>query len=140
MKNGDSVECDCYLRNFQHLLAAHFSARIMKTSPTWRDNFTRNLSWRGIWKGDILIADIEELENMDASAIYPRRINAKEEQISREGEEFMFPITDGTAKLLGRHYEFRELTQRREQPVRSEDLSGEIHGESGEPPTDRIKS
>ena len=32
----------------------------------------------GIWKGDILVADLEELENMDASEIHPRRINAKE--------------------------------------------------------------
>ena len=32
----------------------------------------------GIWTGDILIADLEELEKMDASEIYPRRINAKE--------------------------------------------------------------
>ena len=32
---------------------------------------------RGICKGDILIADIEELEKVDSSDIYPRRINAK---------------------------------------------------------------
>ena len=32
----------------------------------------------GIWKGDILVADIEELEEMDASEIYAKRINAKE--------------------------------------------------------------
>ena len=32
----------------------------------------------GICKGDILIADIEELEKTDASDMYPRRINAKE--------------------------------------------------------------
>ena len=32
----------------------------------------------GIWKGDVLVADSEELENMDASEIDPRRINAKE--------------------------------------------------------------
>ena len=31
-----------------------------------------------IWRGDILIADIEELEKMNASEIHPRRINAKE--------------------------------------------------------------
>ena len=31
-----------------------------------------------IWKGDILIADLEDLEKMDASDINPRRINAKE--------------------------------------------------------------
>ena len=30
----------------------------------------------GIWKGDIPIADLEDLEKLDASEIYPRRINA----------------------------------------------------------------
>ena len=30
-----------------------------------------------IWKGDILVADIEELEQMDASELYARRLNAK---------------------------------------------------------------
>ena len=32
----------------------------------------------GIWKGDILVADLEELENLDAPEIYTRRLNAKE--------------------------------------------------------------
>ena len=32
----------------------------------------------GIWKGDILVADIEELETMDASEIYSKRPDAKE--------------------------------------------------------------
>ena len=32
----------------------------------------------GIWKGDILIADLEDLEKLDASDIYSRRVNAKE--------------------------------------------------------------
>ena len=32
----------------------------------------------GIWKGDILVADIEELETMEASEIYSKRLNAKE--------------------------------------------------------------
>ena len=31
-----------------------------------------------IWKGDVLIADLEELETMDASEIYSKRLNAKE--------------------------------------------------------------
>ena len=31
-----------------------------------------------IWKGDIFVADIEELENLDASEIHARRLNAKE--------------------------------------------------------------
>ena len=31
----------------------------------------------GIWKGDIVVADIEELETIDASEIYSKRLNAK---------------------------------------------------------------
>ena len=73
----------------------------------------------GIWKGDTLIADLEELEKMDTSEIYPRRVNAKEGLISQNGEEFIFPIAHGTATLSGRGYEFREPILRRQQTVRS---------------------
>ena len=31
-----------------------------------------------IWKGDVLVPDIEELEKMDASEMYSKRLNAKE--------------------------------------------------------------
>ena len=51
---------------------------------------------------------MEELEKLDASEIYPRRINAKEIWISLKGGEIAFPIADGTAKLSGRDNEFRE--------------------------------
>ena len=44
----------------------------------------------GIWKGDILIADIEELERLDASEIYPRRLNAKEVLITPKDGELYF--------------------------------------------------
>ena len=60
----------------------------------------------GIWKGDILTADLEDLEKLDASDIYSRRINAKEVLKSQKGEEFIFPEADCTAKLSGRGYEF----------------------------------
>ena len=86
----------------------------------------------GIWKGDILVADIEELEKLDATEIYARRINAKEVLITQKRDEFIFPAADGTAKLSGRDCEFREPTRRREQTVRSEDFSGELQGEPGE--------
>ena len=33
----------------------------------------------GIWKGDVLAADLEELETMDASEIHSKRTNTKEE-------------------------------------------------------------
>ena len=37
----------------------------------------------GIWKGDVLIADLEESETMDASEIYSKRLNAKRGDISQ---------------------------------------------------------
>ena len=83
----------------------------------------------GIWKGDLLVADIEEFENIDASEIHPRRINKKEVSTSQTGKDFIFPVAEGTAKLSGRDHEFRESTVTQEQPVGSEDLSGE----QGEP-------
>ena len=43
-----------------------------------------------IWKGDILIADIKELEKLDASEIYPRRLNAKEVVISQKDKEKLY--------------------------------------------------
>ena len=66
---------------------------------------------------------------MDASAIYPRRIKAKEVLTPQRCEDFIFRVAAGTAKLSGRDHEFREPTSRREQPVRSEDLRGELQGE-----------
>ena len=73
-----------------------------------------------IWKGDILKADLEDLEKLDASNIYSPRINAKEVLIRQKDDEFIFPTADGTAKLSGRDYEFREPTLRQEPTVRSE--------------------
>ena len=69
----------------------------------------------GIWTGDILVADIEELENLDASEIHARRLNAKEVITPKSGEPFTFPIADGTVKLSGRDHGIR--TSMRDQPV-----------------------
>ena len=93
----------------------------------------------GIWKGDILKADLEDLDKLNASEIYPRRINAKEVLISQMGEEFIFHGAEGTAKLSGRDNEFREPTPRREQTVRRKYFSRELQGELGElQPTESI--
>ena len=54
----------------------------------------------GIWKGDVLIADLEELKTMDASEIYSKRLNPKEVVFPQKGE-FIFPIADGLTKTLG---------------------------------------
>ena len=42
----------------------------------------------GIWKGDVLIADLEELETMDVSEIYSKRLNAKEVIFPKQGKIF----------------------------------------------------
>ena len=55
----------------------------------------------GIWKGDILVADVEELEKMDASEIYSKRLNAKEGKFLKENGKFVFPVADGRIKLSG---------------------------------------
>ena len=44
----------------------------------------------GIWKGDVLIADLEELETMDASEIYSKRLNAKEVIFPEEKRRIYF--------------------------------------------------
>ena len=41
---------------------------------------------------NILITDIEELENLDASEIYPRRLNAKEVLITQRKRECVFSV------------------------------------------------
>ena len=45
---------------------------------------------RGILKSDVLVADLEELETMDASEIYSKRLNAKEVIFPKEKGEFIF--------------------------------------------------
>ena len=54
----------------------------------------------GIWKGDILVADIEELETIDASEIYSKILNAKEVIFPKENGKIIFPVADGRIKLL----------------------------------------
>ena len=55
-----------------------------------------------IWKGDILVADIKELERMDAMEIHAGRLNAKEVLTPMSGEKFMFPMADGKVKTIWR--------------------------------------
>ena len=43
-----------------------------------------------IWKRDVLVADLEELETMDASEIYSKRLNAKEVIFPKEKGKFIF--------------------------------------------------
>ena len=72
-----------------------------------------------IWKGDVLIADVEELETMDASEIYSKRLNAKEVIFPKEGE-FIFPVADGRIKTPGGDQELRTSTMIRPRPIQGE--------------------
>ena len=73
-----------------------------------------------IWKGDILVADIEELETADASEIYSKRLNAKGVLFPKENGKFIFPVADGRIKLRGGDQELRTSTLMRHRPIQGE--------------------
>ena len=95
---ADSLECHCYLRNIQDLLSGgkHHTkggSECHLTDQQYRleqwSNITQflrktNLDCTSalyaerIWKGDIMVADIEELEEMDTWELHARRLNAKD--------------------------------------------------------------
>ena len=80
----------------------------------------------GIWKGDVLIADLEELETMDASEIYSRRLNAKEVIFPNEKGEFFQPQMDESKPL-----DLRTSTLVRHRPIQGEsniDFLGKSEG------------
>ena len=89
-----------------------------------------------IWKGDVLVADLEELETMDASEIYSKRLNAKEVIFPKEKGEFIFPIADGRIKIAGGDQELRTSTLVRHRPIQGEsniDFLGESEGSLPQP-------
>ena len=93
-----------------------------------------------IWKGDVLVADVEELETMDASDIYAKRLDAKEVIFPKENGKFIFPIADGRIKTLGGHQDLRTSTLVRHRPIQGEsniDFLEESEG-SLPPPQDSL--
>ena len=70
----------------------------------------------GIWKGNRLVADIEELETM-ASEIYSERLNAKQVIFPKENVTFIFPVADGRIKLPGGDQDLRTSTSIRDRPT-----------------------
>ena len=63
-----------------------------------------------------MIADLEELETMDASEIYSKRLNAKEVIFPKENGKIIFPVADGRIKLLGGYQDLRTSTSIRYHP------------------------
>ena len=114
---ADSMKCYCYMQDhlsdgktpyerrfgqpfkgpgipFGAMVEYHpFSAKdISRLHQVLQGIFLGNvLSAGGIWKGDIMVADIEELEEVDASELHARRLNGKEVLTPMKGEKFVFP-------------------------------------------------
>ena len=90
-----------------------------------------------IWQGDIKVADIEELKQMNASEIHARRLNAKEVLTPMKGDNFIFPVADGTGKISGGDQCLIPSTLIRDRAGRGEEqvvLRGESDGLSSPTP------
>ena len=68
-----------------------------------------------------MVADIEDLEQMDASELYARRLNAKEVSTPQRSGSFIFPVADGTVKIFGAEQRLRTSTLTRDRPERGEE-------------------
>ena len=119
----------------------------VKNPSIWKESLTwivpRICIVRGgkFWKGDVLIADLEELETMDASEIYSKRLNAKEVIFPKEKGKIIFPIADGRIKLPGGDQDLRTSTLARHRPIQGEshvDFLGESEGSLPSPPHDSL--
>ena len=102
-----------------------------KVLPGWFFGYA--LYAGGTRKGDALVADLEELETVDASEIYSKRLNTKEVIFPKEKGNFIFPIADGRM-----NQDLRTSTMVRHRPIRGEshvDFLGESEG-SLPPPHD----
>ena len=85
-----------------------------------------------IWKGDVLAADIEKLETMDASEIYSKLLNVKEVVFTKENGNYFFHHR-WTIKLSGGDQELRTSTLIREHPIQGESLRDFLGESEGSP-------
>ena len=92
-----------------------------------------------IWKGDILVAGLEKLEDMDASEIHSKRLNAKEVMLLESGEEFILPVGDGTVKPSGGDQALKTSTLIRNQAIRRESHHDFLGESNGSPPAQHFQ-
>ena len=79
------MECYYYLLDVQDLLADRKSQYERRFGESFWDIFFEG----GIWEEDVLTDEIEELKKLDASEIFPKRLNAKEVLITQKDEVFV---------------------------------------------------
>ena len=72
---------------------------------------------------------------MDASEIYSKRLDAKEEIFPRQNGKFIFPVADGRIKFVGGDQELRTSTLIRDHPIRREHHQDFLGETEGSPPT-----
>ena len=68
-----------------------------------------------------MVADIEELEKMDASELHARRLCAKEVLTPQRSGNLIFPVADGTVIIIGRGQRLRTSTFTRDRPERGQE-------------------
>ena len=91
-----------------------------------------------MWKSDVLVADLEELETMDASEIYSKKTQCERGDIYQKKRRIYFPIGDGRINPVGGDQDLRTSTLIRPRPIQGEshvDFLGESEG-SRPPPQD----
>ena len=85
----------------------------------------------GIWKGYIMVADIEELEELDASELHARRHNAKEVLTPQRSGNIIFPPADGTVRIFEARRRTSTLTRDRSERGEEQEIlqgkSDELH-------------
>ena len=127
-------------------ITLYLCERPVKNPSVWKESHTWIVPWmrsvRGrIWKGDIMVADTEELETMDATEIYSNRLNAKNVIFPKENGNLVFPIADGRIKINGGDQELRTSTLIRDHPIRGKgqrDFLGESEGSLPPQPQDSL--
>ena len=146
VKSGGRIPCYCYLRNIQDLLS---DGKTPYERRFWENYLTDQFSpfgamveyhiylvlkscqvhmflgyvlyAGGIRKGNIMVADIEDLAQMDASELHARRLNAKEVSTPMKGEKLILPVADGTVKISGEDQDLRTSTLIRDNPDSGEE-------------------
>ena len=68
-----------------------------------------------------MVADIEELEEMDASELHARRLNAKEVLTPQRSGNFIPIVADGTVKNRWRRRAFENIHLTQHRPERGEE-------------------
>ena len=106
-----------------HTISAKSQSRLhqfgSKVLPGIFLGFALHAGW--IWKGDIMVAYIEELEEMDASELHARRLNAKEVSTPQRSGNFIFLVADGAVKIFGGGQRLRTSTLTLGRPERGEE-------------------